>query len=248
MQYRLSFVLLLIGMAGVTVLDFIEIGVIFRHIPRLGGWTFAEVAFLYGTTAISFSFCDLIVGHLDELPALVRNGTFDVMLTRPLGSLFQIATVDFALRRLGKTLQGVAVFAYAVAALNIAWDPSRVIVTALTIVTGTLIFMAIWILGAAAVFWLVDAREVINSVTYGGNYLTSHPINIFGIWVRRLMAFVIPLAFVNYYPALYVLGKSDALGMPGFFRFLSPLVAAAAAIVASVAWRFAVRTYRSTGS
>lgn len=62
------------------------------------------------------------------------------------------------------------------------------------------------------------------------------------------MAFVVPLAFVNYLPALAVLGKEDPVGVPVALRFASPLVAGASVVVATVAWRFAVRHYRSTGS
>ena len=58
----------------------------------------------------------------------------------------------------------------------------------------------------------------------------------------------IPMAFVCYFPALYILRKHDPLGLPSFLRFASPLVAALAAVVAGTIWRIAVRHYRSTGS
>jgi ABC-2 type transport system permease protein len=53
---------------------------------------------------------------------------------------------------------------------------------------------------------------------------------------------------VNYFPALHILDKADPLGAPSFFRFASPLVAMASAIVAGLVWRTSVRHYRSTGS
>ena len=64
----------------------------------------------------------------------------------------------------------------------------------------------------------------------------------------RSLAFVIPLAFVSYLPSLEVLDKADPLGVPTWLRYASPAVAAASATVATVAWRFAVRHHRSTGS
>jgi ABC-type uncharacterized transport system permease subunit len=66
-------------------------------------------------------------------------------------------------------------------------------------------------------------------------------------WLRRLLAFVIPMAFVAYFPALYVLDKPDPLGLPRFLQFLSPLGAITAAVVAGAAWRTAVRHYQSAG-
>jgi ABC-2 type transport system permease protein len=76
----------------------------------------------------------------------------------------------------------------------------------------------------------------------------SYPLDIFGVWLRRFLAFVIPLGFVAYVPAVYVLGKHDALNLPAALRAAEPLVAAAIATVAGFAWRFSVRHYRSTGS
>ena len=63
-------------------------------------------------------------------------------------------------------------------------------------------------LGAAFQFWSRSTRPSWpNSFTYGGQTLTQYPLTVFGEEiVRRLITFVVPLAFINYYPALYVLG------------------------------------------
>jgi ABC-2 type transport system permease protein len=116
------------------------------------------------------------------------------------------------------------------------------------LVAGALIFAAVWVAGATIAFWTVDGGEFTNAFTYGGNFLTQYPISIYGDWVRRFLAFVVPMAFVCYFPALYVLDKPDPLGFPRAFQFASPLVALVAAVVAGLIWRFAVRRYRSVGS
>jgi len=60
--------------------------------------------------------------------------------------------------------------------------------------------------------------------------------------------FVVPLAFVSYFPSLYLLGRPDGLGLPPFFAFLSPAVAVIFLVVARGIWRFGVNHYQSTGS
>jgi ABC-2 type transport system permease protein len=87
----------------------------------------------------------------------------------------------------------------------------------------------------------------VNAFTYGGSFLTQYPVSIFGPWVRRLLAFVIPMAFVCYFPALYVLDKPDELGLPHWLSFASPAVAVLTVLVAGLLWRNAVRHYRSAG-
>jgi ABC-2 type transport system permease protein len=248
LQYRLSFALDLLGAFLISFLDFLAVLVIFHNIPRLGGWNVHEVAFLYATSCISFALTDLTIGHLDEFPRRIRDGSFDVLLLRPRGTLFQVVASDFALRRLGKLVQALGVLVYALSGLNIAWDPGRIAMLALMIPSGAVVFGAVWVTGICLVFWTTVGGEVTNAFTYGGNFLTQYPINIYSDWMRRLLAYVIPMAFVSYFPALYVLGKPDPLGLPSFLRFASPLVALLAAIVAGCGWRFAVRHYRSTGS
>lgn len=248
LQYRASFVLDITGVFLVTFLDFVAVLILFENVPTFDGWTLHEVAFLYGSTCISFALVDLVIGHLDLFPRMIREGTFDVVLVRPRGSLFQVIASDFLLHRLGRVLQGVVVFAYALTGLDIAWDAGRVAMVGVMLVSGGLIFAAVWIAGATIAFWTVDGGEFTNVFTYGGNYLSQYPISIYGDWVRRFLAFVVPMAFVCYFPSLYVLDKEDPLGFPHAFQFISPLVGLAAAAVAAVIWTRAVRRYRSVGS
>jgi ABC-2 type transport system permease protein len=248
LQYRASLALDVVGNFLISFLDFAAILILFENIPALDGWTLHEVALLYGCTSISFAVVDLVIGHLDLLPRMIREGTFDLVLIRPRGTLFQVIASDFTVRRVGRTIQGVIVLAYAASGLDIAWSPGRVAMVGMMLVAGALIFAAVWVAGATIVFWTVDGGEFTNALTYGGNFLTQYPISIYGDWVRRFLAFVVPMAFVCYFPALYVLDKPDPLGFPRAFQFASPLVALVAAVIAGLIWTFAVRRYRSVGS
>ena len=136
LEYRFSAVLQVLGTALLTIGDFVAIVVIFANIPELGGWTVQEVALLYALATVSFAFTDIAIGHLDLFPQMIREGTFDQILVRPLPSLFQVVASDFAIRRFGRVLQGLAVLAYALVALDIDWTPGRVLAIPLAIAAG----------------------------------------------------------------------------------------------------------------
>ncbi|HET8529279.1 MAG TPA: ABC-2 family transporter protein [Gaiellaceae bacterium] len=246
-QYRTSFALELVGAFLISFLDFLAVLVIFHNTPRLVEWTVQEVAFLYALSSIVFALTDLLIGHLDLFPRLIRDGNFDILLVRPRGTLFQVVASDFQLRRLGKAAQGALVLVYALAALHVHWTAGRVVVLLVSLPAGILIFSAVWVVFTCLAFWTTDSGEFTNAFTYGGNFLAQYPIDIYGAWLRRFLAYLVPLGFVCYFPALYVLGKHDPLGLPRVLQFLSPAVALAAAGVAGLAWRFAVRHYRSAG-
>jgi ABC-2 type transport system permease protein len=246
-QYRVSFALDAIGMFLVAFLDFAAVLLIFHATPRLGAFSVHEVAFLYATSGLSFAFAELFVGHLDTFPQQIRDGSFDLVLLRPRGTLFQVIASDFQLRRVGMALEALVILVWAIGGLSIPWNVARVAVTIMLVAAGTVIFVAVWVFMICIVFWSVEGRETANAFTYGGKTLTQYPVDVYGRWLRRLLAFVIPMAFVSYYPALYVLDKPDPLGLPSWLQFCSPVAAVAAGTGAAAMWRTAVRHYRSAG-
>ncbi len=248
LQYRLSFAINLVGAGLVSFLDFLAILIIFQQVDALGNWSAAEVALLYAVASISFAITDLVIGHLDLLPKMIREGEFDLILIRPLGSLFQVVAADFSLRRLGKAFQGTVVLVVALAHLDVEWSAGRVTMLGVAIAAGAVIYAGVWVAFSTITFWLIDSQEVANAFSYGGNFVAQYPVNIFGPWLRRLVLFVVPIAFVSYFPALYVLDKEDELGLPSVLQFASPVVAAATVVVAGLVWRTAVRHYRSVGA
>jgi ABC-2 type transport system permease protein len=248
LQYRLSFALTVTGNLLLSSLDFAAILVLFGQVDALGEWSVGEVALLYGISCISFALTDLAVGQLDQLPRMIREGEFDQILVRPLGSLLQVVSADVALRHLGRLLQGLTVLLVALTQVDVDWSIGRAAMLVVAIVAGSAIFAGIWVSFSSIAFWLVDSQEVSNAFTYGGSFTAQYPVNIFCRWLRNLVVFVIPLAFVSYFPSLYVLGKEDELGLPQALQFASPAVALATGTAAWIVWRTAVRRYRSVGS
>jgi ABC-2 type transport system permease protein len=247
-QYRVPFVMFTVTQFLITFLDFLLIVILFQRVPRLGGWSLPEVAFLFGTSGIAFYLGDVFISQVERVGMYVKDGRMDSLLVRPLPVLFQLSTDEFAFRRFGKLAQASIVLGVAIAHLHLAWSAARIAMVFVMIGSGAVIFSSIWVGGTALTFWAIDAQEVVNSFTYGGNYATQYPVGIFGPWLRRLATFVIPTAFVNYFPALYVLGRPDTLGLPGWVRFASPAVAVLTVLAARALWRQGLRHYRSTGS
>ena len=118
LQYRTSFVLFMTSQFLVAFLDFLAIA---DHLqPRPDA---RRVVAGRGDVPLRRHQRELQPGRprssarWSTLPIRVRMGTFDSMLTRPLGPLFQLATEEFALRRVGKLAQGVVVLVLAIARL-----------------------------------------------------------------------------------------------------------------------------------
>ena len=248
MTYRTSFVVTVCGNLAVTGLDFVGILLMFSQVDSLGGWSLPEVAFLYGLSVTSFGIADLVLGSMDVLGARMRDGSFDTLLVRPWPVLAQVGADRFALRRLGRITQGAVVLGWALVSVDVDWSVSEVLLVPVTVVSGAAIFSAVFVAGAAFQIYAQDAAEVQNAFTYGGTTLLQYPPTVFGKELVRGVTFMLPLAFVNWVPAAYVLGRPYPVGLPGWTAFVSPLVAVACCLLAGLAWRTGLRSYRSTGS
>lgn len=248
MAYRTSFAILFLGSLAVTGLDFVAIAILFSTIDALGGFTLPEVAFLYGGSALALGLADLSIGNVERLGRRIRSGSFDVMLIRPVPVYAQLCADEFAPRRLARVLQGSVVLGTSITLLDIDWSPGKVLAVAQIAVFGTGIFIALFTLGASFQFVTTDGSEAANAFTYGGSTLAQYPLTIFPTELVRGLTFVVPIAFVNWYPSLYVLDRADPLGLPGWVQLASPLATLVVGALAWVAWRTGVRRYRSTGS
>jgi ABC-2 type transport system permease protein len=250
-QYRTSFVLFTLGQALITVLDFVAIAVIFGRVDTIEGWSLAEVAFLYGASGTAFGLADCFISAVERCSQRIKDGTFDRLLIRPLGPLLQLSAEEFAFRRFGKLAQAATVLVVAVASLDgIDWTIGRAVMVPVMVASGFAIFGSLFVITSSLAFWTVDTQEFANAFTYGGNFMTQYPLAVFAPWMRRL-ALVTGIAFVNYVPALYVLGRDDPAdrhGLPAWAVTSSPLAAAVATATAWWVWRTAIRHYRSTGS
>jgi ABC-2 type transport system permease protein len=248
MTYRTSFVLMTSAAVLITGIDFVGILVMFANVDALGGFGLGEIAFLYGGTSLCLGFADLVVGNVERLGSRIRTGSLDAMMVRPVSLFVQVCADQFAFRRVGRILQGGVVLAWGAFAAEISWTPSRALMTVGLVVFGTLIFTALFVLGAAFQFITTDGSEAANAFTYGGNTLTQYPLTIYPTEAVKALTFIVPVAFVNWYPSLYILDRPDPFGLPSALQFASPAAAGALCLLAWWAWTSGVRRYRSTGS
>lgn len=246
LAYPASFTMFVIGSFLATGLDFVGLFIIFTRVDALGGFGLREVALLYGVSGLGIGFADLAIGNVERLGQLVRTGQLDVMMTRPVPLLVQVCADRFALRRLARIVQTGLAFAWGCGA--VAWDPPRVLVAVVAVASAATIFFCLFVLFSSFQFWWGDASEFANAFTYGGNTLTQYPLTVFPRELVVSLTFVLPIAFVNWYPCLLLLGRSDPFGLPSWLQLASPIAAAILLAVTLAFWRLGVRHYTSTGS
>ncbi len=248
MQYKASFLMQMLGQFCATGIEFLGLWALFARFNTISGWSLPQVALLYGMVNVAFAITDATARGFDDFGRMVKSGDFDRILLRPRGTVLQLAGQDLMLRRAGRMTQGLIVLCWAASVLGLAGVPWKLALLLFAILGGACFFYGLMVLQATTAFWTTESLEVFNAFTYGGVFSAQYPISIYPGWLRRLFTAVIPLASVNYFPALALLGRPDPLGSSFLFQCLSPLLGVAFLLVALQVWRFGVRKYSSTGS
>ncbi|MCI8442953.1 MAG: hypothetical protein HFG27_10525 [Provencibacterium sp.] len=243
MQHKLSFLLSSVGqlLNGATVL----LGVYFmmRRFPTVAGFSYQEVLLCYAVVMSAFSLAEVFARGFDTFSSMIGNGEFDRMLVRPRSAIFQVLCARLELTRGMKLLLSLFVLAYVVATGNITWDGTRIFGLILMILGGALLFSGLFLVYAGFCFFTLEGLEFMNIFTDGGREMGRYPVSIYGRRLLRFFTFIVPLACFQYYPFLYLTGRTDDI------RFLlTPFACFLFLLPCYLFWRFGLRHYRSTGS
>lgn len=248
MQYRASFVMQSLGHLLVTAIEFLGIWALFHRFGNLRGWKLAEVGMLYGMISMIFATADALAKGFDMFGDIVKAGDFDRLLVRPRSTVLQLLGQELTLKRVGRFLQGLFVFVWAIAALHVDWSFAKVSLLLAAYVGGVCLFMGIVVIQATITFWTTETLEMMNAFTYGGEYASEYPIAIYRGWFRKFFLFIVPLGCANYLPAVAIMGRPDPLHTPQILQWLSPVAGMIFLTFALQFWKVGVRHYRSTGS
>ncbi|MGH2561424.1 MAG: ABC transporter permease [Thermomicrobiales bacterium] len=247
-RYRVSFLIQIASNFALMFTELVVIYILFRHFESLGGWSGGEVAFLYAFSAIPFSISHIVGSGFAGFQNQMVRGEFDRVLVRPASAFGQVLSSDLQLRHIGRLTQGGVALVIALALVDVEWTAGRIFYAPVAVLSAVVLFMSLFTIEATLCFWTTEGTEAINAFTYGGTTLAQYPMHIYDQWLRRLFLWIIPLGFVVFEPALYLLDKPDPLGLPSVARFLAPLAALCFAVAAGLLWRIGIRRYRSTGS
>ena len=243
MQYKSSFFMMFMGQFLVAFSGFIGIYFMFSRFSTVKGFTFGEVLLCFSAVNISFALSEIFVRGFDAFSSMISNGEFDRILLRPRNTIFMILASKMDFSRLGKLIQGVIVVVVAVPASGVLWTWDKVVTYLFMIFMGIMVFSGLYVIYAALCFFTTEGLEVMNIFTDGAREFGQYPVSIYGEGVLRFLTFVVPLALVQYYPLLYILGReTDVVYM------LCPLFSVLFLIPSYILWRIGLRHYKSTGS
>lgn len=243
MQYKISFILSFLSQIFVFFTYYFIIIALFQKFNNIKGFTIYEVLLTFAVIQFGYSFNETFARGVDHFDKLIIKGEYDRILIRPRNLLLQVLGYEIDYTKICKILQAIIVLIIAIINIDVVWDISKVITLILMLISSILIFFGIFLIAASYCFVTVQGLEVRNVFTDGGKHMAQYPIGIFNKGFIWFFTFIIPYAFVNYYPLLYILGRSN-----NQLYMFSPLLVIIFLGLSFIAFKMGSKRYTSVGS
>ncbi|MCE9501806.1 MAG: ABC-2 family transporter protein, partial [Leptospira sp.] len=208
MEYRASFIIFLFTLVSFYAAQAVTVGVVITRFKTIGGWSIGEMAFLYSLLILSQGIVSCFFSGLVDFGNFVRLGTYDRLLVRPLSPLGQVIMGGFELTGFAHLVLGLITFFVANSLIAIHWDLVNVLVLISVITGGSMILAGIRIIIGAIAFYAVNNNSLVHLFVFSSREFLLYPLNIYSTSVKFLLTFIIPLGFINFYPAHYFLKKT----------------------------------------
>lgn len=215
----------------------------------LNGWNLYEMLFLNSLLYVTYGILIIFFTGLRDFGRTVRNGNFDRYILRPRGLLFQIifANADW-FAAIGHGGLGIVLFVFCAGKVGVVWNAGNILYYVLSIAGGVLIQGGIFLIFATLNIYLLETGALKDIFYWNMRKFSGYPLSIFHKAVQIGLIFVVPFAFVNYFPAQFLLRKADMEQYPEAFLYLTLPVGMALYLLAYWFWRISLRAYKSSGN
>lgn len=226
-----------IGIALLTIQIF------FFQTDQIGGWAYEEVLILLGIFNTLQGFIDFALRpNMSRLLQHIRKGTLDYILTKPVDSMFFVSFRHLVFWRLIDIFLGLGLILYGLGQKNYIPSLTDLLIFMISIFSSLLLIYSLWMLLMTTAFWVIRMDDL--SFFFNSFFETTRfPISMYRGWVRIILTYILPSAFITSMPTTALLGKWNATT-----TILSIIVGMTFFWLARRFWRYALRSYTSASS
>ncbi|MBI5864598.1 MAG: ABC-2 family transporter protein [Planctomycetes bacterium] len=236
--YRLDFLIKLVGAVINLGGELLTLWAIFSNTRSLAGWGPYEVIVLLGVFRIMVGVVGAVIGpNMRAMMEDIRSGKLDHVLVKPISAQFYVSFRNWAFFRAFDAVAGLLLVIVGGVMLSARVSLASLALFVLMLAAGAVIIYSFWLILATTTFWftrLANIEMVFWNVFHAGRY----PLDVYNPWMRWLLTFILPLAFLTTFPAEALLGRAG-----GATLLASALVAPLMLIVATLFWRYGVSRY-----
>jgi ABC-2 type transport system permease protein len=213
----------------------------------LAGWNADEMTFMYAVNLLSYAIAaTFFYNPATMLSTKIRTGEFDGALTKPTSPFLHEFYTGFNFGYVSHISLSIVVMVMASVNVGLPWSPFAAL-TFLAMLIGAILVQAAFLIAvSSASFFLVNENPLFE-LSYTIQKFTQYPIAIYPLFLQIVLTFILPAAFMNFYPASAILGKNSGTFAPTLSLW-TPLVGIILFTLSVLLWNWALSKYQSTGS
>jgi len=256
MTFRGNFLIEALTSLGWASMNLAFYVLIFRYTPMIGqntGWGRNEFFLFFATgLLINSTVQTLFMTNADELSDLIRTGSLDFILLRPMDAQFLVSLRRIDWSSLSNLAVGLALMVYSLVELRYVPGLVQIVLYPLYVACGVAIYYSLMITLASTTVWIGRNLTLLDFWFYITNF-SRYPMEIYrGPWgdpLRRMFTFAIPILIAVNVPARILIRPLDPQTPESWLLPLFALAAAAACLLASRrTFQQALASYRSASS
>lgn len=245
-QYRANFISGILANLYTYLLMYMTVWILTNRFQVVAGWDYQQLVFLMALNLFSYAVAtSALWKHYAYLEDNINNGSFDKFLIRPLHPTVSMLFNGFDWTGFGQIIVSVVFLGNSIVHLQVQWSLYKIFVLLSCIVGGIFIQTAAMIFFGALCFWLKKSASLGDVLFFTLRNFINYPVSIFGGGVTFILTYILPWAFINYYPALYLLDKQD--GQNGLY-VLTPVIGVVSLLFSLWITNRGVSKYKSVGS
>jgi len=243
MSYRADFFISLIGMLFTNISGFLAFWITFQNFPSVMGWSYYEMLFLYGFSLLALTPVQLFFDNNWSLRIHVYSGDFIKYCFRPINLFFYFISEVFDIKGIAQLFFGLLMLIYSWNKIGLDMSVFIFFKLIIALVTASLFMIALMNAAAATCFWIVKSGYIMIFANRFKDY-AKFPISIYNPIFRFIFTFIIPIAFIAYYPSLIFL-RPNAIPL---LTYLSPIIGILFFYISYKIWMKGALSYAGTGS
>ena len=243
LEYKISFLLSALSSILVLLVELFTVYSLFNKFQLLDTYNINELLLGFGIVWLGYSFSELFFRGFDEFSLLIIKGNFDLLLIKPRNIFLQIFGSNICYPKISRVLASLTLVIYSSIKIMNSFNILKIILLINMFFGSTIIFLAIFIMGASLSFVTIQGLEIISIITNGSKQVSQYPIKIYNKGFRFIFTFIIPIALINYYPISYLNNNTSNILM-----LLCPFVSIIFLVFSICIFKLGMNRYTSTGS
>ncbi|MDF2943359.1 MAG: transporter permease [Herbinix sp.] len=244
LEYQLDFFVQFVASFIMQFAGLVTIWGIFTNVHEINGWGYWEIVLVYSMMNFTIGFGEIFFEGPWTINGLYLRGDMDYLLIKPLPVVFQVFASKIGLHGIGNLISGTVIFITAFLHCSDKITLTSILLCFLLFILALPIRGAVILASNCITFWTKAPGNAFGNLIHNVGEYTKYPITIYPKAIQFVVTFLVPYAFVSFFPVSLLLDK----GLGAKIMWFVPIVSVYSVYLSIKLFRKGLTLYESVGN